>query len=58
MFNFRLSKLDPNAIDDKLKEVFEKKNCAAKLNLALGFILRNVDTEEYRYFYAHENNFL
>ena len=39
-----------------MKEVFEKLNCAAKVNLALGFILRNVDTDEYRYFYAHENN--
>ena len=26
------------------------------MNLALGFILRNVDTDEYRYFYAHANN--
>ena len=56
VFNFKLSKLDPNEINDKLKEVFEKENCAAKVNLALGFILRNVDTDEYRYFYAHENN--
>ena len=36
--------------------MFEKFNCAAKINLSLGFILRNVDTDEYRYFYAHENN--
>ena len=56
MFNFKLSKLDPNETTEKLKEVFEKLNCAAKVNLALGFILRNVDTDEYRYFYAHENN--
>ena len=56
VFNFNLSKLDPNEINEKLKEVFEKLNCAAKVNLALGFILRNVDTDEYRYFYAHENN--
>ena len=33
-----------------------KEVCAAKINLSLGFILRNVDTDEYRYFYAHENN--
>ena len=39
-----------------MKEVIEKLNCAAKVNLALGFILRKVDTDEYRYFYAHENN--
>ena len=56
VFNFKLSKLDPNEINYKLKEVFEKLNCAAKVNLALRFILRNVDTDEYRYFYAHENN--
>ena len=56
VFNFKLSKLDPHEINKKLKEVFEKLNCAAKVNLALGFILRNVDTDEYRYFYAHENN--
>ena len=56
VFNFKLSKLDPHEINKKLKEVFEKLNCAAKVNLALGFISRNVDTDEYRYFYAHENN--
>ena len=27
-----------------------------KINLSLGFILRKVDTDEYRYFQAHENN--
>ena len=56
MFNFKLSKLDLNEINEKLKEVFEKLNCAAKVNLALRFIFRNVDNDEYRYFFAHENN--
>ena len=56
VFNFKLSKLDPNEINEKLKEAFAKLNCAAEVNLALGFILRNVGTDEYRYFYAHENN--
>ena len=56
MFSFKLSKLDPHEIKKKLKELFKKLNCAAKVNLALGFILRNVDTDEYQYFYAHENN--
>ena len=53
-----MPELDPNEINEKLKEVFETLNCAAKVNLALGFILRNVDTDKYRYFYAHENNTL
>ena len=50
VFNFKLSKLDPNEINEKLKEDFEKLNCAAKVNMTLEFILRNVDTVEYRYF--------
>ena len=49
VFNLKLSKLDPSEFIEKLKEVFEKLNCAAKINLFLGFILQNVDTDEYRY---------
>ena len=30
VFNFKLSRLDPSEINEKLKEVFEKHNCAAK----------------------------
>ena len=56
VFNFKLTKLDPHEINEKLNEVFEKLNCAATVNLALGFILRDVNTDEYRYFYAHYNN--
>ena len=51
VLNFKLSKLDPSHIHEKLQEVFENFNCAVKINLALGFGLRNVDTE-----YAHENS--
>ena len=54
--NFKLSALDPSKINETLKEVFQKLNCAANITLSLGFILRNVDTDEYRYFYAHKNN--
>ena len=56
VFNFKLSKLDHNEVNEKLKSVFEKLFCAAKVNLAFGFILRKMDSDEYRYFYAHENN--
>ena len=47
---------DDTEMGNGTHQVFENFNCAAKVNLALGFILRNVDTDEYRYFYAHENN--
>ena len=39
-------------------EVFNKLDSAAKINIALGFVLRNNETGKYRYFYAHENNTL
>ena len=50
VFNFNLSTFDPCENNEKLKEVFEKFNCAAKINIALGLILWNVDTDEYGYF--------
>ena len=58
IFNFQMSKLDTKIINEKLEEVFNKLDSAAKINIALGFILRNVETGEYRYYYAHENNTL
>ena len=58
VYIFQFSKLDPNLVNEKLSQVFEKLGCAAKINIALGFALRKIETGEYRYFYAHENNTL
>ena len=58
VFNFQMSKLETKIINEKLEEVFNKLDSAAKINIALGFILRNIETGEYRYFYTHENNTL
>ena len=43
VFNFRLSKLNPNQFNEKLNQVFEKFDCAAKINIALGFVLRKIE---------------
>ena len=53
-----MSKLDTKIINEKLEEVFIKQDSAAKINIAHGFVLCNVETGEYRYYYAHENNTL
>ena len=58
VFNFQMSKLDTKKINKKLEEVFNKLDSAAKINSSLGFVLRNTEAGEYRYFYAHENNTL
>ena len=55
-FILKMLELDPSEIDEKLMEVFEKPNCAATINLALEFFLRNENRDECRYIYAHENN--
>ena len=41
-----------------MDSVLDKLKCAAKLNLALGSILKNVEDGKFRHFYAHENNTL
>ena len=46
VFNFQMSKLDTKIINEKLEEVFNKLDSAAKINIALGFVLRNVETGE------------
>ena len=47
VFNFQLSKLDPNLVNEKLDQVFEKLDCAAKISFALGCVLCNIETGEY-----------
>ena len=58
VFNFQLSKLDPNLVNEKLAQVFEKLDRAAKINIDLGFVLRNLETSGYRYFYAKKTHSL
>ena len=56
VYNFKLAELDSQTINDKLERVFESRKCSAKINIALGFVLRNREKGQYCYFYAHENN--
>ena len=56
VFNFAMSSFDMSLLNDELDYVFKKMKCAAKVNLALGFVLKNIEKGMCRYFYAHENN--
>ena len=58
MFNFAVSNLTAQVIEEKLDRVLDKLKHVAKLNLAVGFILKNTEDGKFRYFYAHENNTL
>ena len=56
--NFVANSFRAQVIEEKLDRVLDKLKCAGKLNLALGFILKNIEDGKIRYFYAHENNTL
>ena len=56
VFNFAMSSFDVSLQNDKLDYVFKELKCAAKINLASGFVLKNIEDGMCRYFYAHENN--
>ena len=56
VLNFQMIELDTKKINDELEEVFNKLDSVAKIYLALGFVLQNLTTGEYQYFYARENN--
>ena len=58
VFNFVVNNLTVQVIEEKLDRVLDKLKCVAKLNLALGFILKKIEDRNFRYFYAHENNTL
>ena len=58
MFNFVVNNLTPQVNEEDMDRVLDKLKCVAKLNLALGFILKNIEDGKFRYFYAHENNTL
>ena len=45
-------------VNEKLDALFNNFKCAAKVNLAFGFILKNIEDGGFRHVYAHKNNTL
>ena len=50
--------LNETIVNENFDHFFNKLKCAAKVNLAFGLILKNIENAGFRYFYAHENNAL
>ena len=57
-FNFASTNVTPKFLREKIHQVFESLHCAAKVNLAVGIVLRKVEDGSYRYLYTHENSLL
>ena len=56
VFNFAMSTFDNSLINKKLDLVIKGLKCAAKVNLAFVFVLKNNEDGSCGYFYAHKNN--
>ena len=56
--NYAVETLNETIVNEKLDHFFNKLNCTSKVNLAFGFILKNIEDGRFRYFYAHENKTL
>ena len=57
-FKYEVETLNETIVNEKLDHFFKKLKFAAKLNLAFGFILKNLEDGGFRYICAHENNTL
>ena len=55
-FNVAMSSFDMSLLNDKLDYVFKELKCAAKVNLAFGFVVKINRDGMCKYFYAHQNN--
>ena len=58
VFNYAVENLNETIVNQKLDHFFNHLKCAAKVSLAFGFILKNMEDGGFRYFYAHENKTL
>ena len=56
--SFAMDTLHPKYLLEILDVVFDSLNCAAKWNVAIGFVLRNVEDGKCRHLYAHEKDTL
>ena len=55
VLNYALTELSPAVMAKKLRLVFANLKNTAEINVSLGFVLRNIESGSYRYYYAHEN---
>ena len=54
-YNYRLTTLDTTVLEAPLRNVFQEQTTAFKINLNYAFVLRNKNTDRYRYYHASCN---
>ena len=54
-YNYRLTTLDTTVLEPSLKIMFQEQTNAFKINLSYGFVLRNKNTGQYKYYHTSCN---
>ena len=58
VFDYAVETLNETIVNEKLDQFFNNLKCAAKTNLAFGFVLKNIKDGGFRHFCAHKNKTL
>ena len=58
VINYAVETFSETILNEKTDLFLNNLKCAAKVNLAFGFILKNIEDGVFRYSYAHKNNTL
>jgi len=55
-YNFTLHEMTASTLPEMVRRIFRQQTTAFKINLSFGFMLRNVETGELRYYHPSQNN--
>ena len=55
-YNFTLHDMTVSTFPEMVRRIFRQQTTAFKINLSFGFILRNMETGELRYYHSSQNN--
>ena len=54
-YDYRLTTLDTTVLETPLKKMYQEQTNAFKINLSYGFVLRNKNTDRYKYYHSSCN---
>ena len=56
IFNFYYDRMFRDLVDKILTKIIQKQKHRFKINYSFGFVLRNIETQSYRYYHSSHNN--
>ena len=56
IFNFYYDRMFRDLVDKILTKIIQKQKNRFKIKYSFGFVLRNIETQSYRYYYSSHNN--